>query len=74
MFISCRIGEGRACWSLGNAYTALGNHDQAMHFAERHLEISREVWFSHSAYVGWLGSALAYAVILWRCVHACDLE
>ena len=40
----CRIGEGRACWSLGNAYTALGNHDQAMHFAEKHLEISREVW------------------------------
>ncbi|MGH0126541.1 UNVERIFIED_CONTAM: hypothetical protein FKN15_073871 [Acipenser sinensis] len=38
-----RIGEGRACWSLGNAYTALGNHDQAMHFAEKHLEISKEV-------------------------------
>lgn len=39
----CRIGEGRACWSLGNAHTALGNHDQAMHFAEKHLEICREV-------------------------------
>lgn len=39
----CRIGEGRACWSLGNAYTALGNHDQAMHFAEKHLEICKEV-------------------------------
>uniref|UniRef100_A0A671LXC8 G-protein-signaling modulator 2-like n=1 Tax=Sinocyclocheilus anshuiensis TaxID=1608454 RepID=A0A671LXC8_9TELE len=38
-----RIGEGRACWSLGNAHTALGNHDQAMHFAEKHLEISKEV-------------------------------
>lgn len=39
----CRIGEGRACWSLGNAHTALGNHDQAMHFAEKHLEICKEV-------------------------------
>lgn len=38
-----RIGEGRACWSLGNACTALGNHDQAMHYAEKHLDISREV-------------------------------
>jgi G-protein signaling modulator 2 len=38
-----RTGEGRACWSLGNAYTALGNHDQAMHFAEKHSEIPREV-------------------------------
>lgn len=42
-FCSCRIGEGRACWSLGNAHTALGNHDQAMHFAEKHLEICKEV-------------------------------
>ncbi|XP_016419793.1 G-protein-signaling modulator 2-like [Sinocyclocheilus rhinocerous] len=32
----------RACWSLGNAHTALGNHDQAMDFAEKHLEISKE--------------------------------
>ncbi|KAL7984861.1 hypothetical protein Chor_003431 [Crotalus horridus] len=38
-----KIGEGRACWSLGNACTALGNHDQAMHYAEKHLDISREV-------------------------------
>lgn len=43
MCFRCRIGEGRACWSLGNAHTALGNHDQAMHFAEKHLEICREV-------------------------------
>lgn len=27
------------CWSLGNAYTAQ-ECDQAMHFAEKHLEIS----------------------------------
>lgn len=42
-FLVSRIGEGRACWSLGNAHTALGNHDQAMHFAEKHLEICKEV-------------------------------
>lgn len=46
----CRIGEGRACWSLGNAYTALGNHDQAMHFAEKHLEICREVCTAHTIF------------------------
>lgn len=39
----CRVGEGRACWSLGNAYTALGNHDTALDFAQKHLEISKEV-------------------------------
>lgn len=41
--VPCRIGEGRACWSLGNAHTALGKHDQAIHFAEKHLEICKEV-------------------------------
>lgn len=39
----CRVGEGRAYWSLGNAHTALGNHEQAMYFAEKHLEIAKEV-------------------------------
>lgn len=39
----CRVGEGRAYWSLGNAHTALGNHQQAMYFAEKHLEIAKEV-------------------------------
>lgn len=38
-----RVGEGRAYWSLGNAHTALGNHEQAMCFAEKHLEIAKEV-------------------------------
>lgn len=42
-FLFCRVGEGRACWSLGNAYISLGNHDQALHFARKHLEISQEV-------------------------------
>jgi len=41
--ISCRVGEGRACWSLGNAHTALGNHETALDFAQKHLEISQEV-------------------------------
>lgn len=39
----CRVGEGRAYWSLGNAHTALGNHQQAMYFAEKHLQIAKEV-------------------------------
>ena len=34
---------GRACWSLGNAHAAMGNHEKALHYAQRHLEISREV-------------------------------
>lgn len=38
-----RVGEGRACWSLGNAYVLLGNHRQALHYARKHLAISREV-------------------------------
>uniref|UniRef100_A0A3Q0S1G5 Uncharacterized protein n=1 Tax=Amphilophus citrinellus TaxID=61819 RepID=A0A3Q0S1G5_AMPCI len=38
----CSVGEGRAYWSLGNAHTALGNHEQAMYFAEKHLEIAKE--------------------------------
>lgn len=38
-----RIGEGRACWSLGNVNTSLGNHEIALEYATRHLEISKEV-------------------------------
>ncbi|KAJ8379751.1 hypothetical protein SKAU_G00005290 [Synaphobranchus kaupii] len=38
-----RIGEGRACWSLGNAYVSLGNHRQALHYARKHLDISQEI-------------------------------
>lgn len=40
---SYRIGEGRAYWSLGNAYTALGKHAEALSYAELHLQISKEV-------------------------------
>uniref|UniRef100_UPI00398F1F50 G-protein-signaling modulator 1-like isoform X3 n=1 Tax=Pristiophorus japonicus TaxID=55135 RepID=UPI00398F1F50 len=38
-----KVGEGRACWSLGNAYVSLGSHEQGLHFASKHLEISREI-------------------------------
>lgn len=38
-----RVGEGRACWSLGNAYVSLENHKQALHYARKHLDISKEV-------------------------------
>ena len=46
--ISCRVGEGRACWSLGNAHTALGNHETALGFAQKHLEISKEVTYKYT--------------------------
>ena len=35
-------GEGRACWSLGNAHSAMGDTEQAYHYASRHLEISKD--------------------------------
>lgn len=38
-----RVGEGRACWSLGNAYVSMGSPAQALTFAKKHLEISQEV-------------------------------
>ncbi|XP_021175368.2 G-protein-signaling modulator 1b isoform X2 [Fundulus heteroclitus] len=38
-----KVGEGRACWSLGNAYVSLGNHKQALHYARKHLDISKEI-------------------------------
>ncbi len=47
--VSGRVGEGRASWSLGNAYVSLEKHHQALHHARKHLEISREVrshWFT----------------------------
>jgi hypothetical protein len=37
-----KVGEGRAYWSLGNAYSAMGCHKEAFHFAQKHLESSRE--------------------------------
>lgn len=44
LFVQFRMTPtGRACWSLGNAHAAMGNHEKALHYAQRHLEISREV-------------------------------
>ena len=37
-----QVGEGRACWSLGNAHSAMGQHKEAYHYAMRHLEINRD--------------------------------
>lgn len=43
-----RVGEGRACWSLGNAYVSMGSPAQALTFAKKHLQISQEVSWAHS--------------------------
>ncbi len=37
------MGESRAYWSLGNAYTAMRDHVQARHFAHKHLALSLEL-------------------------------
>ncbi|KAJ8957073.1 hypothetical protein NQ318_007286, partial [Aromia moschata] len=41
--LSDQVGEGRACWSLGNAHASLGNHEKALSFAKKHLELSKEL-------------------------------
>lgn len=38
-----RVGEARACWSLGNAHSAIGNHEKALSFAESHLQLAKEL-------------------------------
>ena len=30
-----QVGEGRACWSLGNAHSAMGETESAYHYASR---------------------------------------
>lgn len=37
------MGESRAYWSLGNAYTAMRDHRQARHYASKHLTLSLEL-------------------------------
>lgn len=58
-----RVGEGRACWSLGNAFVSLGNHKKALHYARKHLEISKEVrtWF----HLCWILRPCAFEWISW---------
>lgn len=38
-----KVGEARACWSLGNAYSAIGNHDKSLHYAQCHYSLATEV-------------------------------
>ncbi|KAG3288347.1 G protein signaling modulator 1, transcript variant X3 [Ictidomys tridecemlineatus] len=38
-----KVGEGRACWSLGNTYVSMGSPAQALTFAKKHLQISQEI-------------------------------
>ena len=38
-----RIGEARAYWSLGNAFTCLGEHRLARQYAEKHLQLTLEL-------------------------------
>ena len=40
--ILLQVGEGRACWSLGNAHSAMGETETAFHYASRHLDIAKE--------------------------------
>lgn len=37
-----KVGESRAYWSLCNAHSAMGQPEEAFHFAQKHLEISKE--------------------------------
>ena len=39
----CRVGEARAYWSLGNAYTSLGDYRQARHFSQKHMQLAVEI-------------------------------
>lgn len=48
LYVHIRVGEGRACWSLGNAYVSQGDHKQALHYSRKHLDISKEVRNSNS--------------------------
>lgn len=43
LFPTYRVGEGRAYWSLGNAYTSLGEFKQARHFSAKHLQLAAEL-------------------------------
>lgn len=38
-----KVGEARACWSLGNAHSSIGNHDKALNFAQQHYALAKDV-------------------------------
>ena len=44
-----QVGEGRACWSLGNAHSAMGETESAYHYASR--SFSRLGEFSFTTHV-----------------------
>ena len=35
VLLNLQVGEGRACWSLGNAHSAMGETESAYHYASR---------------------------------------
>jgi len=39
-----KVGEARACWSLGNAHSSIRNHEKALHYAEQHYSLAKEVY------------------------------
>ena len=36
------MGEGRAHWSISNAFASLGRHEEALEYACKHLDITKE--------------------------------
>lgn len=41
-FLILQIGEGRAVGNLGNAYTAIGDYNQAIEYHQRRLKIAND--------------------------------
>ena len=44
-----QVGEGRACWSLGNAHSAMGETESAYHYASRSFSRLGEFSFKTNA-------------------------
>lgn len=45
MILGDKVGEARACWSLGNAHSSISNHEKALNFAELHYALAKEVFY-----------------------------
>jgi G-protein signaling modulator 2 len=43
-----KIGESRAYWSLSNAFASLGDLENAIHYANKHLNLARQLGDSTS--------------------------
>ena len=48
----CSMGEARACWSLGNAYTVMGDYKQALSYAVTHYQLAFKVLYAHMSVIG----------------------